>query len=226
MNASSATPEQAIVTHVNRTANQDEALLNAIEAAEEFGLVYPDTITGEFLTFLAAQAEGSANSAGHTPTAIIMASASGVVGSHLFSGMPDGHLTCIEPEVQHQQLAKEAFAASGKRPNNYRFLPSAPLDVVGRLAQESYDIAIAEASEEDFIPLVKATLPALRLGGVLVLLDSLVDGLVSDDSRTDRQTVAAREADEFFRELDSVQVSRLPLGAGVTLITKLTPKAP
>ena len=57
-------------------------------------------------------------------------------------------------------------------------------------------------------------------------MDSLVDGLVSDDSRADRQTVAAREADEFFRELDSVQVSRLPLGAGVTLITKLTPKAP
>ncbi|WP_295642547.1 O-methyltransferase [uncultured Corynebacterium sp.] len=221
MNASSTTPERAIVAHVNRTANHDEALLNAVEAAEEFGLVYPDTITGEFLTFLSAHASGAAGLAGYTPTAIVMASASGVVGSFLFAGMPEGHLTCIEPEVQHQQLAKEAFAAAGKRHNNYRFLPSNPLDVVGRLAQESYDLAVAEAAEEDLIPLVKATLPALRPGGVMVLMDSLVDGLIGDDSRTDRQTTAAREADEYLRELETVKVSRLPLGAGLTLITKV-----
>ncbi|OFT90760.1 O-methyltransferase [Corynebacterium sp. HMSC28B08] len=222
MNASSATPEQAIVAHVNRTTNHDEALLVAIEAAEEFGLMYPDTITGEFLTFLAAHAGSSATLAGHTPTAIVMSSASGVVGSYLFAGMSDGHLTCIEPEVQYQQLAKEAFAASGKRPNSFRFLPSSPLDVVSRLAQESYDLAVAEAHEEDLIPLVRATLPALRPGGLIVLMDTLVDGLIGDESRTDRQTTAAREADEFFRELEGVQVSRLPLGAGLTLLTKVS----
>lgn len=221
MNASSATPEQAIVAHVNNTAAHDEALLNAIEAAEEFGLVYPDTITGEFLTFLSAHAGGSASSAGHTATAIVMTNAAGVVGSYLFAGMPQGHLTCIEPEVQHQQLAKEAFAAAGKRPNDFRFLPSAPLDVVGRLAQESYDLAVADAAEEDLIPLVKATLPALRPGGVMVLMDSLVDGLIGDESRNDRQTASAREADEFLLEMESVKVSRLPLGAGLTLLTKV-----
>ena len=221
MNASSATPEQAIVAHVNNTATHDDALLNAIEAAEEFGLVYPDTITGEFLTFLGAHASGTAGSAGHTATAIVMTNAAGVVGSYLFAGMSNGHLTCIEPEVQHQQLAKEAFATAGKRPNDFRFLPSTPLDVVGRLAQESYDLAVADTAEEDLIPLVKATLPALRPGGVMVLMDSLVDGLIGDKSRNDRQTAAAREADELFREMESVQVSRLPLGAGLTLLTKL-----
>ena len=91
---------------------------------------------------------------------------------------------------------------------------------MGRLAQDSYDIAIADTPEEDLLRIVEATLPALRPGGVLVLLDSLLDGLIADSSRTDRQTVAAREADSAIREMPGVTCSRLPLGAGLTLITK------
>ena len=68
---------------------------------------------------------------------------------------------------------------------------------------------------------MESTLPALRSGGVLVLLDSLMDGLVGDEQHTDRQTTRAREADQFFREIDNAKISRLPLGAGATLITKI-----
>ena len=106
------------------------------------------------------------------------------------------------------------------RNNMFRFLPSTPLDVVGRLAQDSYDIAVTDCPEEDLLRTVEATLPALRPGVVLILLDSLLDGLLGDTSRTDRQTVAAREADETLREMEGITVARLPLGAGATLITK------
>ena len=72
----------------------------------------------------------------------------------------------------------------------------------------------------DSLRTVESTLPALRPGGILVLLDSLLDGLIADESRTDRQTTAAREADAALQEMDGISVSRLPLGAGLTLITK------
>lgn len=220
VNAANNSPADAIRDYVESTVNPDEVLIAANEAADEFGLLTPDAITGELITFLAARAAGNSKLDGHTPTGIIMSPACGVIGLHIFAGLGSGHLTCIEPEVQHQQLARAAFQAAGVRNNMYRFLPSIPLDVVGRLAQESYDLAVADAAEEDLLQTVEATLPALRPGGLLILLDSLLDGLLGDESRTDRQTVAAREADAALREMDGITVARLPLGAGATLITK------
>lgn len=220
VNAAQNSPLEAIREYVDHTSTNDEIIVAANEAAEEFGLARPDAITAEALTFLAARAAGTAAQAGHTPTAIVMSPSCGVIGLHLFRGLGAGHITCIEPEVQHQKLARAAFEAAGLRSNAFRFLPSAPLDVVGRLAQDSYDIAVADSAEEDLLRTVEATLPALRPGGVLILLDSLLDGLVDDDSRTDRQTQAAREADEALREMEGVTISRLPLGAGMTLVTK------
>ncbi|WP_293818990.1 O-methyltransferase [uncultured Corynebacterium sp.] len=227
MNAASSSPIEAIREYVRATTEPDEVTTAAVEAAEEFGLLTPDAMTAEFLEFIATRAGANAAAQGHTPTGIIVSPASGVIGLHLFKGLNaaqvEGHLTCIEPEVQHQQLAKQAFANAGQRPNTFRFLPSAPLDVIRRLASNSYDIAVAEAATEEFTAIVESTLPALRTGGVLILLDSLMDGLVGlvdDENHADRQTVRAREADQFFRELDNAKVARLPLGAGATLITK------
>ncbi len=226
MNAASSSPIEAIRKYVRATTEPDEVVTAAVEAAQEFGLLTPDAMTAEFLEFLATRAGANAAASGHTPTGIIVSPASGVIGLHLFKGLNaaqvEGHLTCIEPEVQHQQLAKQAFANAGQRPNTFRFLPSAPLDVIRRLASDSYDIAVAEAATEEFTAIVESTLPALRRGGVLILLDSLMDGLVGDDKHADRQTTRAREADQFFRELDNAKVARLLLGAGATLITKIS----
>ena len=225
VNAASESPFEAIRAFVSATADTNDVIESAEEAAREFGLLTPDAMTSEFLRFPAAQAAGEAASSGHTPTGIIMSPACGVLGLHVFEGInaasQTGHLTCIEPEVQHQQLAKKAFADAGQRPNTFRFLPSSPLDVIGRLAAESYDLAVAECAVEEIQPLVEQTLPALRVGGVLIVLDTLLDGLVADDERTDRQTNQARQADEAIRFLESARVARLPLGAGATIITKV-----
>ena len=39
-------------------------------------------------------------------------------------------------------------------------------------------------------------------------------------ARRDRDTVAAREADEYVRQMEDALVTRLPLGAGMTILTK------
>lgn len=225
VNAASESPFEAIRSFVGATATPSDAIESAEEAAREFGLLTPDAVTSEFLRFLAAQAASLATRTGHTPTGIVMSPACGIIGLQLFEGMDGagrtGHLTCIEPEVQHQQLAKAAFADAGQRPNTFRFLPSNPLDAIGRLAHESYDIAVAECAVEDTRVLVEQTLHALRVGGILVILDTLLDGLVADADRTDRQIIQAREADEAIRSMSAVRVARLPLGAGATIITKV-----
>lgn len=228
----SASSFSAIQSYVAAAAPEDPALDVATEAAEEFGLLIPDAMTGEFLRFVAAQAMGGSALAGHTPTGIVMSPACGVLGVHLFRGFQKAseaspasavaaaHLTCIEPEIQHQQLAKTAFKAAGVLNNAYRFLPSHPLDVISRLASNSYDIAVAECAVEDIAATAKATLPTLRPGGVLIILDTLLDGTIGDEECTDRRTLLAREADAAISEMENVTVARLPLGAGATIITK------
>lgn len=227
----------AVRSYVNSTAATaaastatGDAMDGARDAAAEYGLVTPDGMTGEFLTFLAAQVAGQvAGGRGRAddapqPSAVVMSPACGVIGLHLFAGLgPRGHVTCIDPEVDHQRLARETFGTAGLRPTSFRFLPSAPLDVVSRLASDAYDIIVSESAEEHLSATVEATLPALRPGGTLVLLDSLADGLVGDDAPRDRHVAAAREADDLLTSWDRsprITVSRLPLGAGTTLVTK------
>ena len=224
MNVNTGSALDAVRTYINGTAASDDNLDRAQTAADEFGLLRPDAATGEFLSFLAARATGSTQ-----PSAVVMSPACGVIGLYLFAGFrgagkePVGHVTCIDPEAQHQKLAKEAFTSVGLRPTAFRFVPSAPLDGIGRLATDSYDIIVADVDPELLSAAVDNALPALRTGGVLVLLDALLDGAPGDPARTDRQTEAARAAEVHLRELvdaGTVSTSRLPLGAGMTVITR------
>lgn len=72
----------------------------------------------------------------------------------------------------------------------------------------------------DYRAFIDAAWPLLRSGGILILANSLLDGTLSDTTRKDRDTICAREADEYVRSMDQAVVCRLPLGSGLTLITK------
>ena len=74
--------------------------------------------------------------------------------------------------------------------------------------------------DRDMPALINAAFPLLRKNGTLVLANSLLDGTLADTTRSDRDTAAAREADELARSLEDAVVTRLPLGSGLTLITK------
>jgi predicted O-methyltransferase YrrM len=226
VNVNTGSALDAVRTYVNTTADIDNPLTEARTAADEYGLLSPDAMTGEFLTFLAARAASAAALAGEQPTAVVMSPAAGVTGLYLFAGFGDaegknaGHVTCIDPEATHQHLARRSFTTAGIRNGAFRFLPSSPLEGVTRLAADSYDIIVSDSAVELVRATVDAALPVLRPGGVLVLLNSLLDGAAADPSRTDRDTTAVRETQEFLRDLENVTVARLPLGGGATLVTK------
>lgn len=207
----------ALRTYIETTTPADEVLDTARRDAEEFGLTTPDEITGQLLSTLTAAAS-SEKSTG----AIAVTPAASVVGLYLLRGLGESDsLTCIDPEVEHQRQAKQTFRAAGYSPSRVRFLPSRPLDVMGRLAHGSYQLVYGEVSPLDLSALVKTAWPLLSPGGVLVLPDVLLDGTLADESRKDRLTVAAREADEYLRSIEGALVTRLPLGAGMLLLSRL-----
>ncbi|MDU0478313.1 class I SAM-dependent methyltransferase [Staphylococcus chromogenes] len=207
----------ALTSFILATTAEDEALANARQHAAEFGLTVPDAITGSLLSTLASGA-ATDSSAG----AIAVTPAAGVVGLYLLGGLGEkGHLTCIDPETEHQRQAKKSFQEAGYRTSAYRFLPSRPLEVMGRLANDSYQLVYGDVRPADLRSFTEAAWPLLARGGVLVLADALLDGTIADESRKDRDTATARDTDIYLRELDDALVSRLPLGAGLTIVTKL-----
>jgi len=191
-----------------------QAALDAARAdADEYGLSAPSVALGSLLGTLAASGEGGA---------VAMTPAAGVVGLHILAGLPEkSNLTCIDPEADHQARAKATFRDAGFGPSRTRFLPSRPLDVLGRLATESYHLVVADVEAVDLPAAIEAAWPLLTPGGTLVLLGSLLDGTLVDASRTDRITTAAREADALVDTLEGALVTRLPLDAGVTLVTRI-----
>lgn len=207
----------AQVNYIHATTETSQALAAARSGAEEFGLASPTEITGQLLSTLAATGTDSSSSG-----AVAITPAAGVVGLYILAGLgPRQTVTCIDPEAEHQTSAKEHFRAAGYAPSRARFLPSRPLDVLGRLATNAYHLVYLDVSPFDMKAAVDAAVPLLRAGGTLVLSDSLLDGTVADPTRRDRATQGARDADEHIRALEGVVVSRLPLSGGITLITKV-----
>lgn len=212
------TAYDALRSFIESTSEVSEALASARAHAEEYGLPVPDESTGQLLSTLAAVSSGTTS----RPQAVAITPAASVVGLHLLAGMSEnGILTCIDPEAEHQASAKQTFRDAGYSSSRGRFLPSRPLDIMGRLANDTYQVIYAEVPALDMPALVKAAWPLLHQHGTLVLANSLLDGTVADSSRTDRDTAAAREADEIARSLEGAAVTRLPYGAGLTLVTKL-----
>ncbi|KQB86310.1 O-methyltransferase [Corynebacterium lowii] len=200
-------------------ASVDKAIAAARRDAEEYGLTAPDHLTGMVLSALTA-ASSSTKSAG----AIALTPALAVVGLYLLRGMPQqGTVTCIDPEAEHQRQAKEAFRAAGFAPSRGRFLPSRPLDVLSRMAPESYQLVYAEVEPVELRAVIDATWPLLVPGGTLVLADALLDATVADTSRKDQATAAARAAQEHLLTFgEKAVISHLPFGAGTTLVTRLS----
>lgn len=205
---------QAIADYINATSEHALPVAAARTYAEEFGINAPEEPTCQLLASLAAAQQGDAGAVAITPAA-------GLVGLYVLPVLPGrAQLTCIDPESEHQAHAKALFREAGFAPSAARFLPSRPLDVLGRLATGSYHLIFADVASLDLSALIDLAFPLLTVGGTLVLNDSLLDGTLADGTRRDRETVAAREADDKARSLEGAVVTRLPLGAGLTLLTK------
>ena len=87
---------------------EDEALRWARDRAREAGLRSVSPGTGAALRLLAATVDAKAVAEIGTGT--------GVSGIHLLHGMrPDGVLTTVDPEPEHQQFARQAFRAGRLR---------------------------------------------------------------------------------------------------------------
>ncbi|AZM55363.1 methyltransferase [Streptomyces sp. WAC 01529] len=192
---------------------EDEALRWARDRAREAGLPSVSPGTGAALRMLAATADAKAVAEIGTGT--------GVSGIHLLHGMrPDGVLTTVDPEPDHQQFARQAFRAAGFAGNRARFIPGRALDVLPRLADGGYDLVFCDGDRVESLEYLAESLRLLRPGGLVCFEGVFADGRTVDSGPQPVEVLHLRDLLRTVRESSELVTSLLPVGDGLLCAVK------
>jgi len=186
----------------------DEMLAAARARAEDLGCVPLAAGAGATLRFLAATLCARA--------VVEVGTGAGVSGLNLLRGMaPDGVLTSIDIEPEHQRAARKTFLEAGYPPGRTRLIVGRALDVLSRLTPGGYDLVFIDSALIEYPGCYELGVALLRRGGVIAFHNVLADGRVIDPSRRDPETLALREVARAFREDPRVVPALLPVGGGL-----------
>lgn len=193
---------------------EDEVLAAARARAEEVGVTPLGAGAGAALSFLAAVLEAR--------SVVEVGTGTGVSGIWLLRGMrPDGVLTTVDVEAEHQRLAKQSFADARFASGRARTIAGAALDVLPRLTDGHYDLVFCDGDKREYGAYLDEALRLLRPGGVVAFDNALWHDRVSDPSQRDDQTVAIRELGERVAEDEGLLPVLLPVGDGLLVAKKL-----
>src|SRR5699024_11961329 len=128
---------------------------------------------------------------------------------------PDGVLTTIDAEMEHQRAANEAFAAAGIKSTRTRTISGRALEVLPRLADGAYDLVVLDCDPDRAADYCEQGLRMLRPGGAIVVVGALWHDRVADPARRDEATVAMRELGRRLRADENLITGLLPVGDGI-----------
>lgn len=191
----------------------DDVVLRATDAAAQLGAPTVSAATGSVLRVLAAALRATA--------VVEVGTGTGVAGLWLLGGMaPDGVLTTIDSEAEHQQAARQAFGAAGVRTNRVRTITGRAVDVLPRLTDAGYDLVLVDGTSRDVAAHVSEGVRLLRPGGVLAVAHAFNDDRLPDPARRDETTTRLREVLRSVREDDRLVPAMLPSGDGLLLAAR------
>jgi predicted O-methyltransferase YrrM len=207
-------PKPATWTYAEDYIHEDEILAAARARAEEVGVVAIGSGGGAVLRMLAALIEARA--------VVEIGTGTGVSGLWLMRGMrPDGVLTTVDIETEHQRLARETFNEAGIPAQRVRTIAGAALDVLPRLTDGHYDLVFADGDKAEYSAYLKEAMRLLRPGGVVAFDNALWHDRVADPSQRDEDTVAIRELGREIAESEDLIAAMLPVGDGLLVAKKV-----
>lgn len=187
---------------------EDDPLTAARPRGAELGAVPIGSGGGAVLRFLAASVQAKA--------IVEIGTGAGVSGTWLLRGMaPDGVLTSIDREPEHQQVAKQTFLAAGFPASRFRLISGSALEVLPRLTDNAYDVVFGDAAKEEYVQYLDEAMRLLRPGGVVAFDNALWHGRVADPSSREQSTLTVRELLKRVRDDERLVPVLLPSGDGL-----------
>jgi predicted O-methyltransferase YrrM len=201
-------PKPASWVFAEDFVDESEQAAQARERAAQLGVSPISRGSANALTLLAKVVQARA--------VVEIGTGSGVSGLALFAGMqPDGVLTSVDIEPEHQQAAREAFLAVGIPTQRFRLIAGPALSVLPRLSDRGYDMVFIDADKTEYAEYVEEGLRLLRQGGVLALDNALWHDRTADESHLDAETEAVRRALNTVRDNEDLVSSLIPVGDGL-----------
>jgi predicted O-methyltransferase YrrM len=187
---------------------EDAPLVAARARAAELGCVPIGAAGGAALRLLATSVEARA--------VVEIGTGTGVSGLWLLRGMrPDGVLTTVDIEPEHQRAARQTFAEAGIPGSRARLINGAALEVLPRLTDRGYDLVFCDAAKSEYGDYLAEALRLLRPGGIVAFDNALWHDRVADPSARDPDTVAVRDLGRTVRDDDRLISALLPVGDGL-----------
>ena len=194
--------------------HEDYYMQLARKNGEEVGAAEPTAAVGNFLKFL-TQLTGA-------KSVVEIGTSSGVSGLWVLQGLPsDGVLTTIDAEREHSKIARIVFEEADIPSTRYRIITGNLIDVIGKLADNSYEVVITRDGM-DLFEVVQESHRLLRSGGLLVIDHALSGGKVADSTQRDPESISRRDAIKVIKEDARWSSTVIPIGAGILLANKLT----
>ncbi len=142
----------------------------------------------------------------------------GASGLWLLGGMPpDGILTTIDLETEHQHAARDAFAAAGIAHQRTRVIAGRALEVLPRMTDGAYDLFVVDADRQEYPEYLTQAARLLRTGGTLAMTWTDRE---SDPANRDAETRTLREVGKAIRDHAGFTVALLPVSDGLLLAVK------
>ncbi len=208
-----AAPKAASWAFAEDFVSESDLAARTRELGAQFGATPLGRGTASALSLLARVAQAKA--------VVEIGTGSGVSGLALFAGMqPDGILTSVDIEPEHQQAARRAFLAAGIPTQRFRLIAGAALSVLPKLSDGAYDLVFVDADKVEYAEYVEQALRLLRHGGVLAVDNALWHDRTADAGQTDDETEAIRAALTAVQENEDLIPALLPVGDGLLVAVK------
>jgi predicted O-methyltransferase YrrM len=208
-----AAPKPASWAFAEDFVDESDQSAESRQKARQLGVAPLGRGSASALTFLAKVVQAKA--------VVEVGTGSGVSGLALFAGMqPDGVLTSVDIEPEHQQAAREAFLAVGIPTQRFRLIAGPALSVLPRLSDGAYDMVFVDADKVEYAEYVEQGLRLLRHGGVLAVDNALWHDRTADGSHIDSETEAIRNALSAVKDNEDLVSSLLPVGDGLLVAVK------
>lgn len=194
-------------------AHEDYFMQQARANGLEIAAPDPTAGVGNFLKF--------ATKLINAKSVVEIGTGSGVGGLWILQGMPiEGVLTTIDSEREHSKIARYIFEEANIAPTRYRIISGKLVEVVGKLADQSYELVIIRPAL-DLFDLVVESHRMLKPGGVLIIDQVLSGGKVADLTQRDPESISRRDVIKVIKEDERWAATVIPIGAGLLVAYKL-----
>jgi len=199
--------------YVEETTVEPDAMVSLRAQSLEQGIDAVSPATGAHLALVCGAVDAR--------SIIEIGTGIGVSGLWMLHGAPHAHLTSIDLEADHHEVARAAFTDAGYAAARVRLITGRALDVLPRMKEASYDVVLVDADPARIVEYIAHAIRLVRVGGLVLVPHALWRDLVPDPAKRDGVTAQVRGVLRDLRDSSAVRITVSPVGDGLLQILTL-----